>query len=73
MKSKKNYALEVKMLMKTDLKKESRCWQGTMLKASKANKAEVSERRSRQKIKEEEASWETTSRLEYVITGFAAW
>lgn len=43
-----------------------------MLKASKANKAEVSERRSRQKIKEEEASWETTSRLEYVITGFAA-
>lgn len=33
----------------------------------------ISEQRSKQKIKEEEASWETTSRLEYVITGFAAW
>lgn len=33
----------------------------------------ISEQRSKQQIKEEEAPWETTSRLEYVITGFAAW
>lgn len=29
--------------------------------------------KSKQQIKEEEASWVTASRLEYVITGFAAW
>lgn len=32
----------------------------------------ISEQRSKQQIKEKEASWETTPRLEYVITGFAA-
>jgi len=38
MNSKRNYALEIKMFMKTDLKKESR-W--TMLKALKANKTQA--------------------------------
>lgn len=33
----------------------------------------MSEQRSKQQIKEEEASWEMTSRLEYVIAGFTAW
>lgn len=37
----RNYAIEIKMLMKTGLEKKAWCWQWTMLKASKANKAEA--------------------------------
>lgn len=61
------------MLMKTGLKKKSMVLTVDNIKSFKSKQSRsISEQRSKQQIKDKEASWETTSRLEYVITGFAA-